>query len=120
MGTTAIAAPPNQAVAWAARLLALAVSLFLAAFALDSVDRRPLAAMLPALLIHLIPAALVMGFMAVSWRREWIGALAFTGMAAAYAIATIGHPSWIAVISGPLLVTGVFYGWSWKRRRAGL
>jgi hypothetical protein len=49
----------------------------------------------------------------LAWRREWVGAVAFTGLAAAYAYVARTHVSWIPVIGGPLLIVGVLYSVSW-------
>ena len=119
MGTTALAAGPDRAMLWAPRLLAAAVSLFLAAFSLDAFGgAATFGAALPDFLIHLLPAAMVLAIVALSWNREWIGAVTFTALAVAYAVAARAHPSWIATISGPLLVVAALYAWNWMRRNA--
>lgn len=120
MGTIALAAAPDKAMLWAPRLLAVAVSLFLGVFSLDAFDDgAPLAEALPDFLMHLIPTAILLGVVALSWRREWIGAVAFAGLAVAYAIPAYAHPSWIVAISGPLLVVAALYAWNWMHRRIG-
>jgi uncharacterized membrane protein len=56
----------------------------------------------------------------LAWRRPWVGALMFGAAALGYALSTgRGHLDWIAVISGPLLLTAVLYLLSWilNRRR---
>ena len=112
MGTTALAAP-DKAMLWAPRLLAAAVSVFLAVFALDAfAGTVTFGEALPDFIVHLIPAAIVLAVIAVSWNHEWIGAVTFFGLAVAYAVAARTHPSWIAVISGPLLVVGALYAWN--------
>jgi general stress protein CsbA len=105
---------------WAPRLLAAAVSLFLSVFALDAFDGgATFAEALPDFLMHLIPSATLLGVVALSWRREWIGAVAFVGLAVAYAIPAYAHLSWIVTISGPLLVVGALYAWNWMHRKTG-
>jgi hypothetical protein len=96
---------------WAPRILAVAVGVFLALFALDASGIRDT-------MIHLVPSAVVVIFVGLSWRREWIGAAAFTGMAIAYAVIAREHLSWIAVISGPLFAVGALYTWTWTHRHA--
>jgi ABC-type Mn2+/Zn2+ transport system permease subunit len=99
---------------WAPRLLAVAVSLFLGVFALDAFDTdTSLVQGLPDFLMHLVPAAIVAAVVALAWHREWIGAVLFTALAVAYGVTAREHLSWIAAISGPLLITGALYGWSW-------
>jgi hypothetical protein len=118
MNTHAAAALPYRAALWAPRLLAFAVSLFLSVFALDAFGGgTPFLQAFPDFLIHLVPAAIVIAVVALAWQREWIGALTFTAAAVAYAVAAREHPSWIAAISGPFLVTAALYGWGWMHRR---
>ena len=114
---THAAAAPDRAMRWAPRLLALIVSMFLAAFSFDAFDGRPVLQALPDFAIHLLPAAIVASVVALAWHREWIGATLFTAFAVAYAVAAREHPAWIAVISGPLLVTAALYCWTWMLRR---
>jgi len=105
---------------WAPRLLAVAVSLFLSVFALDAFGSgTSFFEALPDFLIHLLPSAIVVAVVALAWHREWIGAVVFAVLAVAYAVAAREHLSWIAAISGPLLITGALYGWSWRHHRAG-
>ena len=95
------------------------MSLFLALFALDAWDpAKPVATRATDLLIHLLPSALVLAVVALSWRREWIGAVAFVGLAIAYAVMVDFRVDWIVVISGPLLVAGLLYLWSSRLARA--
>jgi len=114
MGTTALAATPDKALLWAPRLLAVAVSLFLGVFALDAFGSdTSFVQALPDFLLHLIPAAIVAAVVALAWNREWIGAVLFTALAVAYAVTAREHLSWIATISGPLLVVAALYAWNW-------
>ena len=102
---------------WAPRLLAVAVSLFLGVFALDAFgSETSFVQALPDFLLHLVPAAIVAAVVALAWHRELIGAVLFTALAVGYCVTAREHLSWIAVISGPLLVTAALYGWSWHRR----
>jgi len=120
MDSHAAAPPPDRAALWVPRLLALAVSLFVSVFSLDAfADGTPFLQALPDFLIHLVPAAIVLAIAAVAWQREWIGAVLFTALAVAYGVMAREHVSWIAAISGPLLIAGALYWWSWSRRRTG-
>ena len=116
MSITAMSASPDRAMLWAPRLLAVAVSLFLGLFSLDTFSGTASAEGFPDFLIHLIPAVVVLGVVALAWHRQWIGAVAFIGLAAAYALTARAHISWIAVISGPLLMVAVLYAWNWTHR----
>ena len=107
---------------WTPRLLGLAVSLFLAVFALDAFSEpRPPADAILDFLIHLLPSLVVVSLVAASWRREWIGAVAFAILGMVYAATTArGHMDWIVLISGPLLLVSALFLWNWlNQRRSG-
>ena len=108
----------TQVLLWAPRLLALALCLFLALFALDAFSAgKPPAAALIDFAIHLIPAAAVLVLTLLSWRREWIGGISFIGLAALYAAVNWkGRLDWTLTISGPLLMVGLLFLWSWAHR----
>jgi hypothetical protein len=92
---------------WLPRILAILVCLFLSLFALDAVGASELA-------VHLAPTLVLLAIVAISWRWEWVGGLVFTALAFVYAYVARDHASWVAVISGPLLIVGVSYLWSWR------
>ena len=50
----------------------------------------------------------------MSWRWQWMSALGFIGLAALYA-ARVGRLDWVLLISGPLLLVGLLFLWSWWR-----
>jgi hypothetical protein len=103
----------RNVIIWAPRILGIAVTLFLAVFALDAFDGRSLAETLPAFAIHLVPAGVVGVVVAIAWRVPWFGTVALVALAAAYA-ATVpaGRLDWVAVISGPLLVVALLFALS--------
>jgi hypothetical protein len=108
----------NTLLLWGPRVLGTLVCLFLGLFALDAFDgARTFAQALPDFAMHVAPVLILLAVVGVSWRREWVGALVFTGLAAAYGYFARDHVSWIPVISGPLLIVGILYGWSWLRHR---
>jgi hypothetical protein len=106
-------------ITWGPRLIGLAVTGFTALFALDAFDGRPIGEVLPDFAMHLIPAALVGLVVAVAWRFPWVGALAFAGLAVAYAVMVPRRPDWILVISGPLLLAAALFGLSGAFGRSG-
>ena len=107
-----------QLLLWLPRILGIAVALFLGAFALDAFSGgAPLARAIPDFLIHLVPAFAVLAVVAVAWRYPWVGGIVFVGLAIAYAM-SVNRLDWIALISGPLLVVGVMFVWSWWWLRA--
>ena len=94
---------------WLPRILGIAVALFVGLFALDAFGQgRPLAQAVGDFAIHLIPALVLLGVVAVAWRYPWVGAVAFMGLAVAYAI-SVRRVDWIAVIAGPLFLVGVLF-----------
>jgi hypothetical protein len=97
---------------------------FLSLFALDAFSGgKSFLEALPDFLIHVAPMAVLLVIVGLSWRWEWVGGVVFTGLAVAYAYMARRHASWIATISGPLLLVGVLFIWSWVHRlraRVGL
>jgi hypothetical protein len=55
---------------------------------------------------------------ALAWRREWVGALLFGGLALYYGITAWGHASWVLLIAGPMLLVAILYGVAWASRRS--
>jgi hypothetical protein len=102
---------------WSARILGIALTLFLAMFALDARDAGDsVLQSLAKYAIHLLPAAVVLAIVVLAWRRAWIGGLAFIGLAVAYAMMVNFRLDWVALISGPLLMIGVLFLLSWRAR----
>ena len=96
---------------WSPRVLSIALAVSLSLFALD-VFNEPQGFWLTgvALMIHLAPALLVVAMLIAAWRWEWAGALLFALAAALYTRDVLPtHPSWAAIVSGPLLlIAGLF------------
>jgi len=99
---------------WAPRLAALAVSLFLAVFALDEITGKSVAGGLAGFVVHLAPSAIVLAVAALSWRSPLVGAVGFGLFAIAYAMMVRGRLDWIAAISGPLALVAVLFFVSWR------
>jgi CHASE2 domain-containing sensor protein len=101
---------------WSPRILGIAVSVFMSLFALDAFERgKPLASVLTDFAMHLVPAAVVLAIVALSWRRPWIGGVAFVLLGAAYGPTVCFRLDWTLPISGPLLTAGILFLWSWRR-----
>jgi hypothetical protein len=100
---------------WTPRLAGAAVSLFVALFALDAFNGQPLTRTLPAVAMHLVPAAIVAAVVVVAWRHPWVGALGFGALAVAYAASVPARLDWIVAISGPLAITAILFAWSAAR-----
>lgn len=97
---------------WAPRVLAILFALFLSLFALDVFGQGSgFWETLVALLMHLVPTAIVLIVLALSWRWEWIGGALFIALGAWYLLSSWGRFHWSAylVISGPLFLIGVLF-----------
>ena len=100
-----MASTGGTATLWAPRVAGIAMSLFLALFALDAFNGKSFARALPEFGAHLAPALLVLGVVALAWRYPLRGAVGFGLLALAY-----------AVIAGPLAVVAVLFFVSWRGR----
>jgi hypothetical protein len=100
----------QRIVLWMSRLLGVAVALWIGMFALDAVGEG-----MPAILIHLSPALVLLLTVVLSWRRPWIGAAVFIALGVAYAAVAWARPDWVAIVSGPLLLVGALFLWSGRR-----
>jgi len=109
--------PLKQVLFWSPRVLGIAFAIFLSMFALDVFNERfSVGKTILALLIHLIPSAIVVIMLAISWRWEWVGGVLFIAVGILYLTRMWHHPAAVAGISGPLfLVGGLFLLNSWKR-----
>jgi hypothetical protein len=114
-------APARQFLFWAPRVLGIFFATFVSLFALDVFNGGyGFRETIVALLIHLIPTAIIGAVLAVSWRREWIGGILFTALGAAYVATSWRRFGWIAcaMIAGPLLLMGILFLVNWRCRLA--
>ena len=96
-------------VLWTPRVLAILFALFLAMFALDAIGESAVA-----FAMHLLPALLVLGVVALAWKREWLGAVLFVCLAALYAVA-MRERVYFAIV-GPILLVAALFAVSWMSR----
>ena len=102
---------------WTPRILGLLFAGFISLFALDVFEEaRGFWPTTLALLLHLIPTALLLGALAVAWRWERVGALLFFGLGVTYAILARTHPAWIVLLAGPLFLIGGLFLLNWRYR----
>ncbi|MCB0571349.1 MAG: hypothetical protein KDC66_16370 [Phaeodactylibacter sp.] len=101
---------------WAPRVLGILFAAFISLFALDVFNEgyTPLETA-QALLIHLIPTALVALALVLAWKWEWVGLVLFMGLGLCYIIMAWGKfpLSVFFVISGPLALIGLLFGAHW-------
>jgi hypothetical protein len=104
---------------WAPRILSILFAMFLALLAVDVFDEGSgFWEAIVALLIHLVPVYIFIGVLYIAWRRALVGAISFNAFALFYLVYTRGQEHWGAylVISGPLVLLGVLFLFSWIHR----
>ena len=104
---------------WTPRILTIVFAIFISLFALDVFEEgRGFWEVALALLIHLIPTAIVLGVLALSWRREWLGAISYIALAILYIIQTWGRfpLSTYLIIAGPLVLISILFMLNWLLR----
>jgi len=72
-----------------------------------------------AFFVHLVPTFLLILLLILSWKREWIGAIAFLLLGISYIImAWEKFPlSTYFIISGPLVLISILFAWGWILKR---
>ncbi len=100
---------------WSPRVLCIIFAAFISIFAMDVFnDSHGIMQTIAGLLIHLIPTFVIVGVLVLSWRWEWVGAVAYVGLAVFYAyMINFRRWDWIAIISTPLLIIGILFLISW-------
>lgn len=104
---------------WFPRILAVLFALFLSVFALDVfAEPNGFWTTLVALLMHLVPSAIVIAVLAIAWRWEAVGAALFGALGIAYLVVEWGRFSWMAYafISGPLILIAALFLLDWFRQ----
>jgi hypothetical protein len=73
---------------------------------------------LAALFIHLIPTWVILAVLAVAWRREWAGAIAFAALGVGYIVTAWGKFPWVTylIVAGPAFLAGVLFLVNWLLR----
>jgi hypothetical protein len=111
---------------WTPRILCVAFAFFVSLFALDVFGAGyGFFETILAFLIHLIPTGMILIALVVSWRWEWIGAIAFTALGVSYIVTFWDREfSWsvYVMMSGPLFLLGILFLINWlyrKQLRAG-
>ncbi len=116
---------------WAPRILALLFILFLAMFSLDIFEGNyGFWGTILGLLMHNLPALILLAALLVSWKHELVGSMAFFLFGILYmgwlAISMFINPpfqgyffSWSLIIAGPAFLVGVLFliGWLRKKKR---
>lgn len=95
---------------WAPRIMGILSILYISIFALDVfASGTPLPQMLLGLLIHLIPSFILAGFLALAWRFELQGGIAFI-VISCIPFVLLSNPLWVnALLAAPFLLTGLLF-----------
>ena len=108
---------------WTPRVLGIVFALFISLFAFDVFEgAASVWEALLALLIHLIPTALVVIALAIAWRWEWVGAVLFAALGVAYIVMVPERFDWIAyaLIAGPAFLLAALFLANWLFRRSAV
>lgn len=113
--------PGERLLYWAPRALGIAFALFISIFALDVFGENfPLAKLLIALAVHLIPTGIIFLVLALAWKREWLGFVGFVALGLLYMWTTRLRFPAIAyfIISGSAFLIGLLFlaNWLWRRK----
>jgi len=105
---------------WTPRILTIAFAIFISLFALDVFRAgKGFWEVTLALLIHLLPTAVILGVLALSWQQEWLGAIIYIAMAILYIVRTWDkyNLNTYLVIVGPLILIGIMFMLNWLLRK---
>jgi hypothetical protein len=107
----------KKAIFWTPRLLTILFAAFISLFAMDAFSEGgSFLKTLGDFMIHLIPTAIIVTILFLSWKREWIGGILFFLLGISYAVFAIRHLQWILFISGPLFLISILFLIGWFRR----
>lgn len=109
----------KQILFWSPRVLCILFTGFISIFALDAFgEGYDFWNTLLALALHLIPSVIIVLFLLIAWRWEWIGSIVFLILAVSYIVmAWRRFPlSVYFVVAGPLVIISMLFFMSWKYR----
>lgn len=101
---------------WTPRILVILFAVFISLFALDVFgEGYTIGETIVALVMHLIPTAVILIVLAIAWRWEWVGGLLFIALGALNILLFRDQSSWPAflMISGPLFLAGALFLLNW-------
>ncbi|MFA5174554.1 MAG: hypothetical protein WC438_05230 [Candidatus Pacearchaeota archaeon] len=118
----------NKYIYWTPRILSILFILFLALFSLDVFDSCNGWGCLLALFMHNIPSIILAVILIISWKREWVGGIAFILAGFAYITLLTANMlnegvfhwymvSWSLIIACPAFLIGILFLINWKKRR---
>lgn len=101
---------------WAPRILTIFYAAFISLFALDVFDGDPsFWRTITALIIHLVPTFIIIIFLVLAWRWEWIGAAGYFAFGILYIVIAFGRFPLLTylIISGPMFLVGILFLINW-------
>ncbi|HEY4484298.1 MAG TPA: hypothetical protein VI978_01075 [Candidatus Paceibacterota bacterium] len=114
----------NKFIHWAPRILSILFVLFLSIFSWDVISPElkwwELAV---GLFMHNIPVFILAGIIAISWKREIVGGIAFILAGLLYITLLIMNrfeqdiTSWSLIISGPVFLIGILFLVNWFKKK---
>lgn len=117
----------NKFLFWTPRILSILFILFIALFSLDVFESCSVFLECGlALFIHNLPSLILIVFLVIAWRWEWVGALGFLFFSIFYITFIIRnitnngfewyYISWFITIAGPSIVVGILWWFNWKKK----
>ena len=105
---------------WAPRILGILFAVFISIFALDVfMEGYGFWETVVALVMHLVPTAIIVIVLLIAWRWERVGGVLFLLLGALYIAMFWDRGHWTAylLISGPLFLIGALFlaGWHYRR-----
>lgn len=115
----------NPVIYWFPRILSIIFVAFLALMSLDVFgESQGVGETLLALLMHNIPALILLVVLLISWKYEIVGGIAFILAGIAYIILTLLRGpfewyllAWIAQISGVAFLVGILFLVGWRQKK---
>lgn len=112
---------------WTPRVLSILFILFISLFALDIFEGEyGFWGTIIGLFMHLIPSFILIVLLAIAWRWEWVGGIAFIGFGLWYIMMLTRNSlpwylaiSWSLQIAGPAFLVGILFLMNWilKKKR---
>jgi hypothetical protein len=96
---------------WVPRILAICFIIFMSVFALDVFGEYKFPQVLLALLMHLIPALVLIGITVLAWKKPFIGGIVFLVLAGIFTIffKLYKDPISFLIIGIPTIITGILF-----------
>lgn len=115
----------NKYLYWTPRILGIVFVLFLMMFSLDVFEPGLTAGQIAiSLLMHNIPALLLLLILIISWKREIVSGVTFILAGLTYILLLAVNPafewymlSWSVIISGPAFLIGILFFANWNQKR---